>query len=192
MKTLVCCLLALGFASCKETFTPKPKGYFRIDYPEKKYTTFQSPCGFSFESPVYSKVEPDTERGAEPCWYNVQYPDFNATLHFSFKDLGNKKNELFGLIEDAHSLVFKHTQMADEIIQEPILNTHGASGMVYELTGNAASQVQFYLTDSTRHFVRGALYFNAQTNEDSLSEVLVFIKKDLIRMVNSMSFQPAQ
>jgi len=182
---LLFCLLAL--TSCSENPTPKPKGYFRIDLPEKKYTMYQSPaCPFQFEIPDYAVVENYRDSLAQPCWKYIQYPRFNAEIFLSYKEVDNN---ISTFLEDAHTLAYKHTVKAESIDETLIGTNNGVSGIIYDIGGNAASSVQFYATDSTKHFIRGALYFNVSPQPDSLAPVIQFLREDIVRMITSLKFK---
>lgn len=189
MKVYFSCFVALLFilASCEEeTPIPKPKGYFRIKLPEKNYVKFDKICSYNFETPVYSKI--DTTPGIkESCWINIHYPLFDATLHLSYKPV---KNNLPTYLEDARSLTYKHTAKANDIEEILIKNQEQkVYGLVYDVKGNAASSVQFFVTDSTRHFLRGALYFNNVPNYDSIQPVLDFLHKDVERFIQTLEWK---
>jgi gliding motility-associated lipoprotein GldD len=176
------------FSSCEESFVPKPRGFQRIEFPTgKTYSTYSSECGFSLDIPSYVLVEPDLHPSAEKCWYNVNYVPFGATLHLSYKSYSSPK-ELIKLTEDARTLVYKHTIKADEIYETQIGNAY-LHGMLYELSGNTATSFQFYVLDSTHHFMRGALYFNTKTDNDSVAPVLTFLKTDITRMLESLRWK---
>jgi gliding motility-associated lipoprotein GldD len=181
-------MVSLGICGgCHDDFTPKPRGFERIEFPLQQYKPFVSGCGFSCDIPVYSQMIPDDHPGAEKCWYNLLYQPFNATLHISYKPLHNKK-ELLKMTEDSRTMVYKHTVKADEIYETLISNRY-LKGMLYELSGNTATNFQFYVTDSMSHFLRGALYFNVRTNTDSVVPVLNHLKSDVIRMIESMRWK---
>ncbi len=174
-------------SSCEEENpVPKPKGYFRIKLPEKNYVRFDKVCAYSFETPVYSGI--DTTPGTkEPCWINIHYPLFDATLHLSYKPI---KNNLNNYLEDARALTYKHTAKANDIEEILIKNPEQkVYGLVYDVKGNAASSVQFFVTDSTKHFLRGALYFNNVPNYDSIQPVLTFLHKDVERFIQTLEWK---
>lgn len=171
---------------CRKHYTPKPRGYFRIDLPEKQYLTYRSACPFAFEFPIYASVIPDESKDAEPCWMNVRFEQFHATIHMSYKQI--KKN-LPELTEDARSFAYKHTIKADAIGELPISYPEKkVYGILYDIEGNAASSVQFFLTDSTRHFIRGALYFSVTPNADSLGPVIQFIREDIVHLTSTFQW----
>jgi gliding motility-associated lipoprotein GldD len=174
----------LFLASCESDYTPKPRGFQRITFPEKSYVPFHSDCGFSFDIPSYSHIVPDRFPGADQCWFNLNYGVFNATLHLSYKPV-KSKDDLMRMAEDSRTLVYKHTVKADEIYETVISNKY-LHGMLYELSGNTASNFQFYVADSSRNYLRGALYFNVKTNNDSVAPVLDYLKYDIIKMIESL------
>ena len=195
--TFICAFLfATGvFTGCgsDDEYTPKPRAYFRIDLPKKAYTAFSSTdCPYTFEYPVYAEVQRDTNfMGAatsDPCWLNIDMKGLSAIIHVSYKEI-SRENNLPKLIEDAHKLSYKHTVKADYIDETPIHTPNNVQGLVYEIGGNAASNIQFYLTDSTKHFIRGALYFNTPPNSDSLAPVVKFVKEDMVHMIDTWKWQ---
>lgn len=181
---------AIMLASCgddEDIFVPKPKGYFRIDLPEKTYTSFDTTCPFTFEYPKYARVHSDKDRDAEPCWLNIDFPRFKASIHLSYKTVNG---DIDRFLEDSRNLAAKHTIKASNIEEQPIIkDSSKVYGLIYEIEGNAASSVQFYLTDSTKHFVRGALYFNARPNKDSLGVVIDFVREDIHRMIETFRWK---
>lgn len=181
----LCCLCACN----NETYVPKPKGYFKIDFPKKVYQSYQQGCAFSFDYPKYAKIIPDQEKDAGDCWNNLSFPQFNARLHLTYYSISSKK-EFEGLVEDARTLAFKHTVKANAIDQKLInFPDKKVYGVYYEIEGNTASSVQFYLTDSARHYFRGALYFNERPQYDSIAPVVSFIKKDIDRLINTFHWK---
>lgn len=182
----VCCLLQ----ACeeREIKIPKQRGYFRIDLPEHAYTQFnESDFPYSFATPKYSKVVKDTDKDAEPYWVNVEYPAMNATIHISYRKL---ENNLDAVVEDAHILAFKHEVRADAInTQEFHYDDKNVHGLLFDIKGDAASLMQFCITDSTKNFVRGALYFNVTPNKDSLAPVIQFMRDDIIELISSFEWK---
>ncbi len=200
MKNKISCFAVyiLIFVSCTfifscnsdddETIAPKPRAYFRLTFPEKKYVKYDSVCPFTCEIPVYSKMENDKNFGAEPCWLNLNYPLLNGTLHLSFEPLQN--NDLQKYLSNTYTLVNKHQIKASGIEEQTISKpAKKVYGIVYNIGGNAASSVQFFLTDSTTNFIRGALYFNAVPNTDSISPVVDFIRKDIYHMIETFEWK---
>ncbi len=170
-------------------FSPKPRGFFRIVLPEKKYRDYSGGCPFTFSYPVYASIQPDKNKNAQPCFFNIEFPAFKGTLHMSYMPITSKKvfNEL---IEDAHTFAFKHTVKATGIDEGTIaLPNQKIYGIYYRIDGNAASSVQFYLTDSTKNYLRGALYFSELPRQDSIKPVLEFVKKDIDVMIKTFRWK---
>ena len=187
-RTITVLVLFLTIYSCNNADEiPKPRGYFRIDFPEKKYFTYVSnECGYSFETPTYSVVVPDKSNPTEFCWFNIDFPIQRATIHFSSK---NVTNNLSQFTEDSRSLAYKHTVKADAIEEEYInYPEKKIYGVIYHIEGNAASSFQFYLTDSTENFIRAALYFDAIPNKDSIAPVADFINVDIAHFIESFKW----
>jgi gliding motility-associated lipoprotein GldD len=180
-------LLVLLLLACQQSNTPKPRGYLRIDFPAKEYVLFDSVCPYAFEYPTYGKIVPDTDYNTEPCWINIEFPDFDGKIHISYKDVNQNLNDF---IEDSRTLTYKHTIKADAIKETVYTNPERAVyGILYDIKGNAASSLQFYLTDSNAHFVRGSLYFNVQPDQDSLAPVISFFREDIIHLVESFAWK---
>lgn len=176
----------LLLSACEDDYTPKPRGFQRFDFAPVNYVAYKNECGFSCELPDYAVVLPDFTTENKKCWFNIYYQPYNATLHISF-DKVKSINELNRLAEDARTLVYKHTIKADEIYETYVENER-LQGMIYELSGNTATNFQFYVTDSTHNYLRGALYFNVQTNIDSVTPVLNHLKQDVMHMIKTLSW----
>lgn len=190
LYTVALCLLGL-FGSCIDEESeriPKPKGYFRLPEPEKKYTLYDSLCPFVFEYPVYARISP-YKRSDEvrPCWFDIQFPLFNATLYISYDDI---KGSARPYLEDSRTLVYKHTVKANAI-DEILVNApeRDVYGIIYQIQGDAASNCQFHLTDSSRHFIRGSLYFNAAANVDSVAPALAFLREDVEHITETLRWK---
>lgn len=185
LSIVLAILLTMAFlSSCKKTYTPKPMGYSRIDFPEKAYSLYNVDGPYKFEIPEYAIIEDKSFR--EPWWVNIVIPDLNGTIHISYKAVDSN---LDAYIEDSRTLVYKHTSKASGIEENPFYNeTENKYGIVYELKGDAASAIQFFITDSTRHFLRGSLYFNAKPNRDSLNPVIDFLREDVLHLIESTTW----
>ena len=182
-------LFCLAACNGNHDYSPKPRGYFRIIFPQKRYQMYNEACPFTFVYPIYAKIEPDTNRDAKPCWLNVRFPQFAGTLHLSYEHIKSQK-EFNELIEDAHRLTFEHTVKATSIDQGVIAYPdRKVYGIYYTVDGNAASSVQFYLTDSTKNYIRGALYFYTEPRLDSIQPVLTFVKQDVDLMIKSFRWK---
>lgn len=191
-KTLFMCIGVLMFcipfflSGCKRNYTPKPRGYFRIDMPKKEYKTLADSFPYTFQYPVYTNIKKDESINTEKYWINIEYPELNGKIHISYKKINKNINQL---IEDTRELAYKHTIKADAInetmFQKPEQNVYG---ILYEIEGNAASSVQFFLTDSVENYLRGALYISVEPNKDSLAPVIDFIKTDIKVLIESFEW----
>ena len=195
MRTSFVCLSILvlsGFVlpSCSGNYSPKPRGHFRIDLPEKNYQRFDSVFPYSFEYPVYGSFRPDTSELAEPYWADLHFPGFKGTLHLSYKPI-ETRSDLHTYLNDARNFVQKHIPKATGIREEVMVSdNHHVYGIYYEIRGReAASPVQFFVTDSTSHFLRGALYFQVTPNNDSLDPVIRFLQEDIRHLINTMEWR---
>lgn len=195
-KLLPLLSIALILLSCNSDYHPetKKKGYFRIDFPEKKYVAFAQPgFPYSFEMPDYAKVVRDTSFFGEPTenpwWINIDIPRFGGRIYVSYKEIQDRK-QLDSLVNDAFKMAYKqHTEISTGIDDSLMQTPKGVEGIYYSLKGNTATANQFFLTDSTRHFIRGALYFDATPNEDSLGIVNEFLKQDLKHLINTLEWK---
>ncbi len=185
LLTGIVVFLAYG---CNNEYYPKPRGYFRIDLPQKSYRVFDSAYPYTFEYPVYSKIVPDTAPEAEPYWINIVFPQFKAEVYLSYKIVNGNLGKY---LEDTRSMVMKHIPKASAIENKAYENPENkVYGLTYTISGTeAASPYQFYLTDSTKNFVRGALYFNVVPNNDSLAPVINFLKEDINHMIESFGWK---
>jgi gliding motility-associated lipoprotein GldD len=173
----------------EQVYSPKPRGYPRISFPEKKYQMWSDNCPYQFEIPVYSRMQRDKHMGAEPCWLNLEFPQFKATVHLSYKAVHNNLDKY---LDDSHQFANKHQIKATGLDEVVVLrDSADVYGLLFDIAGNTASSLQFYLTDSTKHFLRGALYFNSVPNIDSLKVVVDFIKQDVLHLINTTSWQPS-
>jgi gliding motility-associated lipoprotein GldD len=191
--------------ACNSVYTPKRRGYFKIDFPSHRYQVFDRPgYPYTFEYPVYAEVVRDSsffDRTPEnPYWINVDFPEFRARIYVSYKEIGPPDGKSGGrrpyntfdkLRDDAFKMTFKHTSKASSIEPTVINTPNGVSGIFFDVGGNAATAKQFFLTDSTKNFLRGALYFDATPNEDSLSIVNNFLEKDMEHLINTFRWKKA-
>lgn len=186
------CSIAVLF-SCNSEYTYKKKGYFKINFPEKKYEVFNQPgYPYTFEYPAYASVIKDTsffgDATENPWWINIDVPQFHSRIYISYKEV--KKNNFDSLVNDGFKMAYKqHTDVATGIVDSQMVTPNGVEGIYFSLGGNTATANQFFLSDSVTHFLRGALYFDAAPNEDSLSVVNDFLKKDLQHLINTLKWQ---
>jgi gliding motility-associated lipoprotein GldD len=190
----ICCgLLGVSLMiSCNSPFTPKPRGYFQVQFPQKKYKLFDQPgYPYSFEYPVYSNVVKDStffgEATENPWWVNVDIPQFAGKIYLSYKEIG--ANKLGKLLNDAFNLTNKHSQKAYSIDDSLMVTPNGITGMFFKVGGDVATSYQFFLTDSTRNFIRGALYFEATPNQDSMAPVNNFVAADMRHLINTFRWK---
>lgn len=182
------CVLLLACGDDEEsTIAPKPRAYFRLTFPEKKYVQYDSACPFKFEMPAYSKIVKNNYKDAEPCWLDLNIPSLNAIIHLTYKEINGNLNEY---LQNTYTYVSNHqiksSGIREELVSKDSLRVHG---IIYDIGGNAASSVQFFLTDSTTHFLRGALYFNAVPNTDSIKPAVDFVKQDIYRLIESFEWK---
>jgi gliding motility-associated lipoprotein GldD len=177
----------LVFSACKQKSTPKPRGYFRIDFPETAYQLSTLDYPYQFEYPTYARLKPDSTRLAEPFWLNIEIDQFNAKIHLSYKPVSHN---LYQLTEESRNLAYKHTIKAIAINEKIFINDEsGVYGTIYEIKGNTASPFQFHLTDSLNHFIRGSFYISEIPNYDSLRPVINFIDKDIHHFIETFSWK---
>ena len=195
LKCLLICLPAvICILSCNSDYSVgKKKGYFHIDFPEKKYQRFDQPgYPYTFEYPVYANVIKDStffEDKAGDWWINIDVPQFNGRIYISYKTI-DANNKFDSLVRDGFKMAYKqHVDVSTGIEENRILTPNKVEGMYFTLAGNTATANQFFLTDSVKHFLRGALYFNATPNEDSISLVNNFLKADILHLINTLKWK---
>ena len=177
--------------ACNSDYTPKPRGYFRIDFPAHAYQLFDSPgFPYSFEYPVYGNILRDTaffgDKPENPYWINVDFPRFHARIYISYKKVEGNYDKLR---DDAYKMTYKHTYKASSIEDSLISTPLGIHGIFFNVGGNAATAKQFFVSDSTKHFLRGALYFDTTPNSDSLSIVNNFLEEDMFHLINTLRWK---
>lgn len=184
-------LILTCFIACNSPYTPKPRGYFRIQFPKHEYQKFDRPdYPYSFEYPVYAQVIQDTtffeSKPENPYWINIDFPRFNARIYMSYKDVNGNFDKLR---DDAYKMTYKHTYKATSIEDSMMKTPLGVYGVFFSVGGNAATAKQFFVTDTSKHFLRGALYFDVAPNEDSLSTVNEFLQKDMQHLINTFQWK---
>ena len=187
---MVALVLACIIVSCddRDNYLPKPRGYFRIDLPEKGYMKVDTIERYSFECPQYAIITPDFYSPDEKNWINIEMPQFKGSIHLTHKNVNDNLGEY---LEDVHTMVTKHLQKANGVHDSLIVNEeHQVYGMFIEMDGKGvATPMQFYLTDSTKNFVRGALYFNFLPTNDSRQPDINFIREDIDHMINTFEWK---
>ena len=182
MKNSVIIIFFFFAIGCSDNYTPKPRGFCKIDFPAKKYDQIVVDCNFSFEKPSYSSLRQING----DCFYNLDFFDYNGILHITYLPL---KDNLLEHIEESRSLAYKHNMVADAIAESAYINyERKVYGLLYDYEGATASATQFYLTDSVHHFFRGALYFNTEVT-DSLLPINNFLKKDIKHIIETFTWK---
>jgi gliding motility-associated lipoprotein GldD len=175
-------IAAIAFASCNDNVTPKPSAFLSLNYPKPQYAAFESDCPYTFDMNADAVI-----KGKPNCAFEIRYPKMKATIYLSYKDVHDDINTL---LRDAQTLTYKHVIKADDITEQPYLNPEkDVYGMFYQVRGNAATNVQFYVTDSTRHFVAGQMYFYAKPNFDSVMPAAEYVRVDMRRLVESIRWK---
>lgn len=195
MKYLIPISIVLLLSACSDfSGPPKPRGYPRVDFPERVATVFDtSMCAFTLRYPNYMKPERDTayfgDKPKHPCWFTLQLPDFNGSIHITYTPVASKK-DVYEVFDDAFRLVAEHNKRADGSQQFPFKNDSAkVYGLLYEIDGFVASPFQFVVTDSVKHSLRASLYFNTSPQPDSLRPIVEFVKKDMVEMLNSVRWK---
>ncbi|TXC81812.1 gliding motility lipoprotein GldD [Luteibaculum oceani] len=191
-KTNRLCQLGVGlflsiiFIGCGGNPTPKPRGFIRIDFPEKQYKVTSLPCPYQFEIPAYSGFKKlDRE-----CDYVLWFPRFKAEVYLNYRPI-NAENPLQGYLDEMHKLAYQHQVKASAInAKTREFSEESKFVLEYEIEGNVASSYQFCVTDSTSHFLRGALFFRSRPNQDSLRPATNFIKQDIDHIIKTLEWKP--
>ncbi len=189
LKSLISLLILIVVAaSCEESYTPKPRGYIRIELPEKSYVSFDSTFPYKFEYPAYAKLSSPKEASDQPYMLNIDIPKFKATLFLTYKAVNGN---IGTYLEDNHVFLTRHISKASAIDESVVASEeHNVWGAIYSISGSgAASPIQFFVTDSSTNFLRGALYFNVVPNNDSLSPVIDFIQKDITHLIETLEWK---
>lgn len=174
---------------CTHDFQPKPKGYNRLLLPKAEYQLTPDSLPYRFEYSTHSKILKDTSWIHERHWIEIYYPDLKATIHLTYKRIQNNDHLLKEFMDDAYNLTAKH-QIKAYAIDEMITKTpSGKTAVIAEIDGEVPSQFQFTMTDSTRNFLRGALYFNTRVQNDSLKPAIDYMKKDVMHLINTLEWR---
>lgn len=178
--------------ACNSPFIPKKKGYEKVVFPTQSYQSFnETGYPYSFEYPTYATIDQKINYFGDNTqtkgWINVNIPHFNATIYVSYKII--RPNQLDTLIRDAYTFANNHNSKASSIEDSVFTTAAGIHGVFFHISGNVATSYQFFLTDSTHRFFRGALYFDTTPNEDSLAPINTFLFKDLTHLVNTFRWK---
>lgn len=191
-------IMVLAMVGCtsddQAAYTPKPRMYPRVVLPQPQYelTKEKSDCGFVFRKSVHALIVDRTtffdEDLQNDCWFDLRYPALNANIHFTYYPIG-ADHSYQSLTNESFKMVYEHSAIASGIDELPIASAGKERGMVFSLTGPVASPYQFYLTDTTDHFLRAALYFNSRPNPDSIAPLLDYVKTDMDTLIKSFQWQ---
>jgi gliding motility-associated lipoprotein GldD len=195
-RTRIAALLIFLIASygCREVSVPKPRGHFRIDLPARHYIQFNAQSDanrdipLTFEYPAYGNLTFQRGKGSDPGWFNIEFPAYKAKIYLTYKDV---KNDLDSLLDQSYEINVKyHVSKADAIKEKVFSNAEDrVFGILYDLKGNTASAVEFYVTDSISHYLRGSLYFASEPNADSLAPVINFFREDIIHLIETLKWK---
>lgn len=182
MKTITkIAILSLILAACESNYTPKPYGNIRIDLPEKTYKVYNADCPYTFEYIDFAELEKKKN-----CWLNIAYKGYSGKIHLTYKSV---EDNLEQLLRGSEELTFVHTVKADGIDSKVYTRPEDkVYGVFYNIEGNAATSTQFFVTDSTQHFLRGVVYFNSAPNADSLAPVTNYIQEDVQHLMETLKW----
>lgn len=175
--------------SCEREYLPKPVGYNRLVLPEPAYHALPDTLPYTFEYSKHARLLADTSWMSERFWIEIYYPELKANVHVTYKRVMNNDELLKEFLNDAYVLTAKHQIKAYAIDEALTKNPHGHTAVVVELDGEVPSQMQFTITDSTKNFLRGALYFNARVQNDSLQPAIEYMKKDIMHLINTFDWK---
>jgi len=211
ISVLFCIMFVIATSSCNSSYTPRPRGFFKIDFPAHAYQVFDKPgFPYRFEYPVYAKIVQDStffdEQPENPYWLNIEFPQFQGKIYVSYIEIGGKSrfkvrdikgkyidsigtNTFDNLIKSSYALTYKHSYKASSIEDSLFTTPNKVDGIYFKIGGNAATANQFLVTDSVKHFLRGALYFDATPNADSLGIVNRFLQQDMKHLINTLTWK---
>jgi gliding motility-associated lipoprotein GldD len=180
--------LTMGCGNKSTVYYPKPKGFERIVLPKQEYQVLQGNYPYSFEYSKSAVITPDKTKDAEPYWILVEYPTLNAKIQFTYKPLGGDLNRLDKHVADAYKLASKHQVRATAQREQVIQLKNGKKAVIIEIDGEVPSHYQFYATDTSNHFLRGAVYLNSATLNDSLTPIVDYLKADTKRILETLKW----
>ncbi|MEQ6121621.1 gliding motility lipoprotein GldD [Reichenbachiella sp. MALMAid0571] len=186
--SLIFVFIVCTLVSCESEFSPKPKGYNRIELPQAVYIQLPDSFPYNFSYSAFAKITRDSSWISERYWIDLTYPELGATIQVTYKPVEKNKQNLKEYLNDSYNLTSKHNVKAYAIDEAVINLSNGGKATVMSLSGEVPSPFQFHVTDSINHFIRGALYFKTSTKNDSLAPVINYVKKDIIHMLNSLEW----
>jgi gliding motility-associated lipoprotein GldD len=190
-RTIFILIFAYGLAcfSCTRDHIPKPLGFNRLVLPDAAYRPLPDSLPYFFEYSQHAKLLRDTSSISEKNWIEIYYPPLRANIHVTYKAINNDQKLLREYLDDAYTLTAKH-QIKAYAINELISKTpSGKTAVIAELEGEVPSQFQVTITDSTKNFLRAALYFNTQVDNDSLQPAIEYMKKDMMHLINTLEWK---
>lgn len=179
----------LFFFACTRDYQPKPKGYNRLILPSQEYRMSPDSLPYSFEYSTHAKLLRDSSWFSERHWVEIYYPELKANIHITYKRLNNREDFLKELLDDSYNLTSKQQIKASGIDELIILTPSGKTAVIAEISGEVPSQFQFTITDSTKNFLRGALYFNTRVANDSLAPAIDYMKKETMHFINTLNWK---
>jgi len=189
MKLAVLLVLFFLLAGCEQSYTPKPKGYNRLILPAHEYTVLPDSLPYSFEISTAARILRDSSYIAERYWIDLLYPAITANIQITYKNLNQDPQFLKELVNDSYKLTAKHQIKAYAIEESVVKTPSGKTAVIAELEGEVPSQFQFFITDSTHNFVRGAIYFRTSTKNDSLAPAIEYMKIDAMHLINTLRWK---
>jgi len=182
-------MIALLASACQHHYSPKPIGYNRLELPDTAYRPLPDTLPYTFEYSTSARLLDDTSAFNERYWIEIYYPTLKANVHLTYKDVHKNEKLLKELMNDAYTLTAKHQIKAHAIDEVIVTTPSGKTAVIAELEGEVPSQFQFTVTDSSLNFMRGALYFNTQVQNDSLAPAIEFMKKEILHMINTLEWK---
>ena len=189
MKLAVLLVLFFLLAGCEQSYTPKPKGYNRLILPAHEYTVLPDSLPYSFAISTAARILRDSSYIAERYWIDLFYPAITANIQITYKNLNQDPQFLKELVNDSYKLTAKHQIKAYAIEESVVKTPSGKTAVIAELEGEVPSQFQFFITDSTHNFIRGALYFRTSTKNDSLAPAIEYMKIDAMHLINTLQWK---
>lgn len=174
---------------CEGDYLPKPLGYNRIDLPERAFVDLEEGKPYTFQHSIHALIEADSFNLAETAWINLNYQSLGGKVHLTYLELDTKGKDIKTVVNDAINLTAKHQIKAYGIEESIMMTPKGYTGVAAELSGEVPTQFQFFVTDSTKNFLRGALYFNTAMKNDSLAPIIEYIKVDMAHLINTLEFK---
>ena len=192
LSLIVPVCIAMLFLSCEKeepAYVPKPKGFNRIELPAHRYKQLSENHPYTFEISRFAEAVPDTFATAGKDWIFINYPQFKANIQITYKTVNGDQEKLKAFINDSYKLAGKHQIRASSIQEQKVLTQSGKTALLFKIDGDVPSPYQFYTTDSTKHFLRGAIYFPTATKNDSLAPVIDYLQKDMIQLLNTLQWR---